>query len=359
MSVALGVRVCEDAISAVLVETHLPGLGPVASRPVSIAATPGGVGDAVITVIGIMRVQAAQRKLVVDGAAVVCADLAHCDAVRAALAARHLDDVEVLAVGDPRLDDRYPLDVAAAVVGAAGRVDGLVEEPGAVGTGVRDADTASGRASRYSTPVMVGLALAALAAVSGATVWALTVAAPMQSSVRDTAEVSQPFDRSEVRERRFPIPPETNSVEFMVPVTEPGAASIGETGLGSSGTTGPSSETGSASEDPTDSSSDRSSAGGRVLGGGSDDSTSTDDGRSGRAWDVDSGGRPAGGTSTPPATSPPATTTPDPTTTDPAPTDPVPPRDEPRNPPEDPPASGPDDVRPEVSFSERSDNSDE
>ncbi|MDQ0281162.1 hypothetical protein [Rhodococcoides fascians] len=191
MSVALGVHVGTDEISAVLVETDLPGLGPVTSRPVSIAAAPGGIGDAVATVLGIMRVQAAQRDLIVDGAAVVCDNLLHGEIVRAALADHRVVDVEVLAMDDPRLPDEYPLDVAAAVVGAASRTGRPSGDE--IAAGQPDWDDRAGEydaASRGSRWTMVGLGVAVLAALSGATVWAFSSPAPTQDAVLDTADSS-------------------------------------------------------------------------------------------------------------------------------------------------------------------------
>ncbi|OZD44302.1 hypothetical protein CH252_00445 [Rhodococcus sp. 06-1477-1B] len=189
MSVALGVHVGTDEISAVLVETDLPGLGPVTSRPVSIAAAPGGIGDAVATVLGIMRVQAAQRDLIVDGAAVVCDNLLHGEIVRAALADHRV--VEVLAMDDPRLPDEYPLDVAAAVVGAASRTGRPPGDEIAAGQpGLDDRAGEFDAASRGSRWTMVGLGVAVLAALSGATVWAFSSPAPTQDAVLDTADSS-------------------------------------------------------------------------------------------------------------------------------------------------------------------------
>ncbi|TFI41682.1 hypothetical protein E4P29_19390 [Rhodococcus sp. 1R11] len=188
MSVALGVHVGTDEISAVLVQTDLPGLGPVASRPVSLTAAPGGIGDAVATVLGIMRVQAAQRDLIVDGAAVVCDNPLQGEIVRAALADHRVVDVEVLAMDDPRLPDEYPSDVAAAVVGAASRTGrASSDEVSTVQSGWDDRAADSEAASRKSRWATVGLGVAVLAALSGATVWAFSSPAPTRDAVLDTA----------------------------------------------------------------------------------------------------------------------------------------------------------------------------
>ncbi|OZD85860.1 hypothetical protein CH273_03835 [Rhodococcus sp. 05-339-2] len=117
MAIALGIHVGAEEVSAVLVEADLPELGAISTRTVSVAAVPGGVGDAVTTMLGIMRVQAAQNDLRISGSGVVCDSIALCGIVRAALAAHEVRDVVVVDAGDPRLNAEVPLGVAAALIG--------------------------------------------------------------------------------------------------------------------------------------------------------------------------------------------------------------------------------------------------
>ncbi|CCQ13722.1 Shikimate kinase [Rhodococcus sp. AW25M09] len=189
MSIALGVHVGVDEISAVLIEAELPELGPVAARTVSIASVPGGVGDAATTMLGIMRVQAAQHDLHIARSAIVCDSLLLCGIVRAALAAHHVSDVAVVDAGDPRLDDELPLGIAAAQIGipaTARSTGGPTADDSATGDqGWRGTDT-----SRSARLAMIGLGVAVLAALSGATVWALTAVRPAENPVVGTADIS-------------------------------------------------------------------------------------------------------------------------------------------------------------------------
>ncbi|MDV8024773.1 hypothetical protein [Rhodococcus sp. IEGM 1330] len=196
MAIALGVHVGDDEISAALVEADLPELGPVAARTVSISAVPGGIGDAVTTVLGIMRVQAAQNDLLITGSAVVCDTLLQCDIVRAALLNHQVGDVEVLDVGDPRVDADYSLDIAAALIGTAAAPTAWTGEPVAVPAGTGDEDRSGSDSDVAGTPrsarlAMIGLGVAVLAALSGATVWALAAADPTQNPVVDTADIAE------------------------------------------------------------------------------------------------------------------------------------------------------------------------
>ena len=192
MAIALGVHVGVDEISAALVEVDLPELGPVAARTVAISAVPGGIGDAVTTVLGIMRVQAAQNDLLITGSAVVCDNLVQCEIVRTALANHQVRDVEVVDVADPRLDADYSLDIAAALIGTAAAWTG---ERSAGASAAGDQDWNDSESDVAGTPrsarlTMIGLGVAVLAALSGATVWALA-AGPTQNSVVDTADVAE------------------------------------------------------------------------------------------------------------------------------------------------------------------------
>ncbi|MDZ7930558.1 MAG: hypothetical protein U5N21_11065 [Rhodococcus sp. (in: high G+C Gram-positive bacteria)] len=196
MAIALGVHVGVEEVSASLVEDDLPELGPISTRTVSVSAVPGGVGDAVTTMLGIMRVQAAQNDLLISGSGVVCDSIALCGIVRAALAAHHVRDVGVVDAGDPRLDADYSLDIAAALIGTAAAPIEWTGEPVAVPAEAVDEDWSGSDSDVAGTPrsarlTMIGLGVAVLAALSGATVWALSAAGPTQNPVVDTADVAE------------------------------------------------------------------------------------------------------------------------------------------------------------------------
>ncbi|MEW1931979.1 hypothetical protein AB0362_07325 [Rhodococcus sp. NPDC079359] len=192
MAIALGVHVGDDEISAALVEADLPELGPISTRTVSVSSAPGGVGDAVTTMLGIMRVQAAQNDLLISGSGVVCDSIALCGTVRAALAAHDIYDVGVVDAGDPRLNSAVPLGIAAALIGAKA----ALAEPVAVPTATVDEDRSGSGSDVAGTPrsarvTMIGLGVAVLAALSGATVWALAASDPTQNSGVDSADVAE------------------------------------------------------------------------------------------------------------------------------------------------------------------------
>ncbi|WP_415976245.1 hypothetical protein [Rhodococcus sp. 077-4] len=196
MVIALGVHVGVDDIAAALIEDDLPELGPIAARTVSIAAVPGGIGDAVTTVLGIMRVQAAQNDLRIAGSAIVCDTLAQCETVLAALANHDVRDVEVVHVGDSRLGDDYSLDIAAALIGTGSAPAVWTNEAVAAGAAPGDEVSVSPRSDGMGSPrsarlTMIGLGIAVLAALSGATVWALAASDPTQNPVVGTADVAQ------------------------------------------------------------------------------------------------------------------------------------------------------------------------
>ncbi|OZD08052.1 hypothetical protein CH275_05675 [Rhodococcus sp. 06-235-1A] len=196
MSIALGVHVGVEEVSAVLVEADLPELGPVSTRAVSVAAAPGGVGDAVTTMLGIMRVQAAQNDLHIVGSAVVCDSIALCGIVRAALAAHDVRGVGVVDVGDPRLDAEVPWGIAAALFGTANSPAASIGETVGDGFAVGEGGGRRFEGDASDTPrsarlTMIGLGVAILGALSGATVWALAAAGPAQNGVVETIDVAE------------------------------------------------------------------------------------------------------------------------------------------------------------------------
>lgn len=194
MSIALGVHVGVEEVVAVLVEAERPELRPVSTRFASVAAAPGGVGDAVTTMLGIMRVQAARIDRRIVGSAVVCDSIALCGVVRGALAAHGIRDVAVVDAGDPRLEAEVSFVVAAALFGTAAGGAGWRGELSADGPdsggdvgSLSDGDRTGTRGARLT---MIGLGVAVLAALSGATVWALAATGPEQSGELATPDVS-------------------------------------------------------------------------------------------------------------------------------------------------------------------------
>lgn len=183
MSIALGVHVGVDEISAVLIEADLPELGPVAARTAAVASVPGGVGDAATTMLGIMRVQAAQQDLLIARSAIVCDSLLVCGIVRAALTAHQISDVLVVDAGDPRLDGELPLGTAAALIGIAVAPSEWTDDGDST-------DSVPAEPARGARLAMIGLGVAVLAALSGATVWALTAIGPAENSVVGTADTT-------------------------------------------------------------------------------------------------------------------------------------------------------------------------
>lgn len=192
MSIALGVHVGVDEVSAVLVEADLPELGAVSTRVVSVASAPGGVGDAVTTMLGIMRVQAAQNDLTIMGSAVVCDSIVLCGIVRDALAAHRVRDVVVVDAGDPRLDSGVPMGIAAALFGvvAAAATSGELSTDGREDIEAGDGPSGGDRTGNPRTArlTMIGLGIAVLAALSGATVWAMTATGPESNPAVGTAD---------------------------------------------------------------------------------------------------------------------------------------------------------------------------
>lgn len=228
MAIALGVHVGDDEISAALVEADLPELGPISARTVSVSSAPGGVGDAVTTMLGIMRVQAAQNDLLISGSGVVCDSIALCGTVRAALAAHNINDVAVVDAGDPRLSSAVPLGIAAALIGAKA----ALAEPVAVPTATGGEDRTDSGSDVAGTPrsarlTMIGLGFAVLAALSGATVWALAASDPTQNSVVDTADVAEvpSSGDSEAASSAVVV------ADSAVPSTDPSAVPSVDTGL--------------------------------------------------------------------------------------------------------------------------------
>ncbi|OZE30378.1 hypothetical protein CH256_14880 [Rhodococcus sp. 05-2254-6] len=228
MAIALGVHVGDDEISAALVEADLPELGPISTRTVSVSSAPGGVGDAVTTMLGIMRVQAAQNDLLISGSGVVCDSIALCGTVRAALAAHDIHDVGVVDAGDPRLNSAVPSVIAAALIGAKA----ALAEPVAVPTATGEEDRSGSGSDVAGTPrsarlTMIGLGVAVLAALSGATVWALAASDPTQNSVVDTADVAEVPSSGDNEAASSAVV----VADSAVPSTDPSAVPAVDTGL--------------------------------------------------------------------------------------------------------------------------------
>ncbi|MEU3471837.1 hypothetical protein [Rhodococcus sp. NPDC006774] len=226
MAIALGVHVGVEEVSASLVEADLPELGPISTRTVSVSSVPGGVGDAVTTMLGIMRVQAAQNDLLISGSGVVCDSIALCGTVRAALAAHDVRDVGVVDAGDPRLNSAVPLGIAAALIGAKAALAEPVSVSAATGDEGRSGSAGDGTGTpRSARLTMIGLGVAVLAALSGATVWALAAADPTQNPVVDTAEMPSSEDGGAVSTSVAVI------ADSAVPPTAPSAVPPVEAGL--------------------------------------------------------------------------------------------------------------------------------
>lgn len=312
MAIALGVHVGVEEVSASLVEADLPELGPISTRTVSVSAVPGGVGDAVTTMLGIMRVQAAQNDLLISGSGVVCDSIALCGIVRAALAAHHVRDVGVVDAGDPRLNADCSLDIAAALFGTAEAPAAWTGESVAVPAEAVDEVWAGSGSNAAGTPrsarwTMIGLGVAVLAALSGATVWALSEAGPTQNAVVDSADLTEmpSAGGSEVASSTVAV-----VADSAVPPVGPSAAPRVEAGVFEAPVYGPVpvgswSEALPAGPIPTSSGEVSSSGGnsgavqpgggrpGAVTGGGGDDDSGDSDGDGGGG--APGGGNPGGG----------------------------------------------------------------
>lgn len=184
MRVAVGVHVSTYDVTASLVDTMLPELGPIASRTVTVAATPGGIGGAVATALGFIRVQARQNGLKVVGAAVVCENALQREIVADALADSEDGAIPVVDIFDERLSDVHTPDVSAALL-------------------VDDAKVVAAPALRVEHrgiwPV-AAVGACVLAALGGVTAWAMTA-------------------------ESFPSSDEPPAAEMAVPTTIPGASS--------------------------------------------------------------------------------------------------------------------------------------
>nr|WP_314145122.1 hypothetical protein [uncultured Rhodococcus sp.] len=316
MAIALGVHVGAEEVSASLVEADLPELGPISTRTVSVAAVPGGVGDAVTTMLGIMRVQAAQNDLLISGSGVVCDSIALCAIVRAALAAHQVRDVGVVDAGDPRLDADYSLGVAAALIGIAAAPAEWTGDPGAVSTAMSDEGSSGSDSDATGTPrsarlTMIGLGVAVLAALSGATVWALSASGPTQNSVVDTADVAEmPSSGNDATSSSVAVvadsavpPPESSTVpprragSFEAPVYGPVQVGTWSETLpvGPVPTSAAEVSSGGGNSGAVDSGGDRPGA---VTGGGGNaggDNAGGGDSGGGNAGGGDSGGGASGG----------------------------------------------------------------
>lgn len=179
MHIALGVHVSTYEVTASLVDTTLPELGPVATRTVTVAATPGGIGGAVSTALGFMRVQAMQHDLNVAGAAVVCENALQREIVADALAATESEPTPVVDIFDDRLSDAYTPDVGAALL--VGSLAPATAVPG------------SAREPHRGVWPIAAVGACVLAALGGVTAWAMT-AGPSQAGGSVPSEMVYPSD---------------------------------------------------------------------------------------------------------------------------------------------------------------------
>nr|WP_296769803.1 hypothetical protein [Rhodococcus sp. (in: high G+C Gram-positive bacteria)] len=184
MRVAVGVHVSTYNVVASLVDTTLPELGPIASRTVAVAATPGGIGGAVATALGFIRVQARQNGLKVEGAAVVCENALQREIVADALADSEDSAIPVVDIFDDRLSDVHTPDVSAALL--VGEVD-VVAAP-------------AQRVEHRGIWPVAAVGACVLAALGGVTAWAMTA-------------------------ESFPSSGEPPAAEMAVPTTMPGSSS--------------------------------------------------------------------------------------------------------------------------------------
>lgn len=162
MRIALGVHVSTYEVTASLVDTSLPELGPIATRTVEVAATPGGIGGAVSAALGFMRVQAKQNDLDVAGAAVVCENAMQREIVADALAEVEEEPLPVVDIFDERLSDAFTPDVSAAMlVGDVAPVAVAAKKP---------------RTERRGIWPVAAVGACVLAALGGVTAWAMTAA---------------------------------------------------------------------------------------------------------------------------------------------------------------------------------------
>ncbi|OZD17695.1 MULTISPECIES: hypothetical protein [Nocardiaceae] len=179
MHIALGVHVSTYEVTASLVDTTLPELGPVATRTVTVAATPGGIGGAVSTALGFMRVQAMQHDLNVAGAAVVCENALQREIVADALAATESEPTPVVDIFDDRLSDAYTPDIAAALL--VGSLAPAIAAP------------SSAREPHRGVWPIAAVGACVLAALGGVTAWAMT-ADPSQAGGSVPSEMVYPSD---------------------------------------------------------------------------------------------------------------------------------------------------------------------
>lgn len=159
MRIALGVHVSTYEVTASLVDTSLPELGPVASRIVPVATAPGGIGGAVSAALGFMRVQAMQNDLHVDGAAVVCENALQREIIADALAESESTPPLVVDIFHESLSDAFTPDVSAALL--VGEVQSL-------------AAPAPARVEPRSTWPVAAVGACVLAMLGGVTAWAMT-----------------------------------------------------------------------------------------------------------------------------------------------------------------------------------------
>lgn len=214
MRIAVGVHVSTYEVTASLVDTTLPELGPIASRTVAVAAAPGGIGGAVSTALGFMRVQAMQNDLDVAGAAVVCENALQREIVADALAELESEPTPVVDIFDERLSDAYTPDVSAALL---------------VGDVVATAAAPVSMIDRRGIWPVAAVGACVLAALGGVTAWAMT-ATPQAEDATSTVSVVVPTTTpGSVSSSSSPGaggPPQAPSSAAPPPEVVPGVAAV-------------------------------------------------------------------------------------------------------------------------------------
>ena len=167
MRIALGVHVSTYEVTASLVDTSLPELGPIARRTVAVASAPGGIAGAVSTALGFMRVQAMQNDLELAGAAVVCEDAPQREMIAGALAETESVPPLVVDIFHESLSDAYAPDISAALL--VGETSPHVPPP-----------LPARAESRRAWPVAT-MGACVLAALGGVTAWAMTTQSSIES----------------------------------------------------------------------------------------------------------------------------------------------------------------------------------
>ncbi|MDJ0395609.1 hypothetical protein QMK17_20010 [Rhodococcus sp. G-MC3] len=212
MRVAVGVHVSTNNVTASLVDTTLPELGPIASRTVAVATTPGGIGGAVATALGFMRVQALQNGLHVVGAAVVCENALQREIVADTLA--ESEATPVVDIFDDRLSDVHAPDVSAALL--VGQTE-VVAAPAPI------------RAEHRGIWPVAAVGACVLAALGGVTAWAMTAETVPTSekppSVEITVPTTMPGSSSPVR-TSIAVTPGEPAPEYLDPELVPDVGQV-------------------------------------------------------------------------------------------------------------------------------------